>query len=121
MACAFTAFLVGLLVGPWLVRLLRKWKVQEKTQKTDSAELNRLNAKKSKTPTMGGLMLLPALVVSLLLWGNLANPYVMCAVLGTVGFTLIGIIDDFIKLRYPRRKGLTSATKERFWAEPAVR
>ena len=110
-AAGGTAFLVGILLGPAILQLLRRWKLGERTDKSASEELNRRSVAKKNTPTMGGMMLLPALAAAMLLWGNFSNRYVLLAFLGTLGFSLIGAIDDLIKLRYPDRRGLTSLAK----------
>jgi phospho-N-acetylmuramoyl-pentapeptide-transferase len=60
---------------------------------------------------MGGLLLIPALLISLLAWGNYDNVYVRLGFLGALGFCMIGFVDDYIKLRYPDRRGLTSMAK----------
>ncbi len=110
-ASGITAFLVGAALGPWMLSLLRRLNLREKVGKSPSKELAELYKHKESTPTMGGLMLLPSLSVSILLWGNFQNPYIQLAFLGTIGFTLIGLVDDLIKLRYPQKRGLTSAAK----------
>jgi phospho-N-acetylmuramoyl-pentapeptide-transferase len=110
-ASGLTAFLLGLLLGPTILALLRRMKLREKVGKSPSPELAKLLAAKENTPTMGGLMILPSLLISILLWGNFRNPYISLAFLGTLGFSLIGSIDDLIKLRYTGRRGLTSAAK----------
>lgn len=107
----FVAFLVGIVCGPPLLRCLRRLKIGEKTEKTASATLAEQHRSKSGTPTMGGLLLLPSLLAAMGIFGNFGNHYVLLAFLGVVGFCLIGFIDDYIKLRYPSRHGLTTITK----------
>lgn len=109
-ASALTAFLLGILLGPLVLRFLRRMKLQEAT-KTASEKLAELSKDKTNTPTMGGLLVIPSLLLALLLWGNFSNPYVKLGFLGTIGFCFIGLIDDYIKLRYPHRRGLTSVAK----------
>lgn len=111
MAAAFTAFVVGLVLGPTILRWLQRLRLQEQTDKTASERLAELHKGKQRTPTMGGLLLIPSLLISLLLWGNFDNVYVRLGFLGALGFCFIGIIDDYIKLRYPGRRGLTSMAK----------
>ena len=110
-AAALTAFLLGVLVGPWMLALLRRMRLQEHTEKTDSVKLAEMSKDKRHTPTMGGLLLIPSLLIALLLWGNFQNEYVKLGFLGTIGFSLIGAIDDYIKLKYPKRHGMTSLAK----------
>jgi phospho-N-acetylmuramoyl-pentapeptide-transferase len=76
------------------------------TIREDTPERHRL---KKGTPTMGGVLIVGAIAVSTLLWANLRNRYVWVVVLTAVGFSLIGVWDDWQKLR--RRKGLTARRK----------
>jgi phospho-N-acetylmuramoyl-pentapeptide-transferase len=76
------------------------------TIREDTPERHRT---KKGTPTMGGIVILVALLASTLLWANLGNRYVWVAVLGTLGFGLVGWLDDATKLKH--RKGLTARTK----------
>ncbi len=93
-----TAFLVGVLIGPLVVRWLKRLRTQETVTKVDSAKLADLSKSKRDTPTMGGVLFLPAMGLALACFGDLHNPYVVDALLGAVGFCLIGMIDDLLKL-----------------------
>src|SRR5262249_26345979 len=77
---------------------------------SDSARLNELHAGKSATPTMGGLFILGAVVLSILLWGDLANRYVQIGLLVAAGLGGLGAADDWIKLN-SRRNGLSVRQK----------
>ena len=111
---AVLAFAVALVLGPRLLKVLhaRRW-IEDET-KTESEQLNAINRAKPPTPTMGGLMIVGAVLVAGLVVGDLMNTYVQLALLSTVGYGLIGFIDDWIKLRYPDRKGLQAAAKSGF-------
>lgn len=108
---AVTAFLVALLLGPRLLAWLRARQYIEIETNTESERLNAINASKAPTPTMGGLMIVGAVLVAGLLCGDLTNAYVQLAILSTLGYGFIGFIDDWVKLTHPDRKGLQAASK----------
>jgi phospho-N-acetylmuramoyl-pentapeptide-transferase len=101
-----TALVISLVIGPPMIRALRRMQHGEDTIREDTPERHRT---KQGTPTMGGLVILAALLISTLLWVNLTNRYVWVVILSTVGFGLIGLWDDRMKLT--RRKGLRARTK----------
>ena len=70
--------------------------------------------KKSGTPTMGGSLILIALVISIVLWGDLSNRYVLIALSVTILFGLIGWVDDYLKISKKSSDGL-SAKQKYFW------
>jgi phospho-N-acetylmuramoyl-pentapeptide-transferase len=101
-----SALVISLLVGPWLVRRLRAAQYGGETIREDTPERHR---QKKGTPTMGGVLIVGAIVVSTLLWADLRNRYVWVAVLTALGFSLVGVWDDWRKLR--RKKGLSARLK----------
>src|SRR3989304_3009711 len=101
-----TALLISLIVGPWLIARLRRMQQGGETVREDTPERHRA---KRGTPTMGGVVILTAILGTTLLWANLRNRYVWVAMLTIAGFGLIGMWDDFLKVR--RRKGLTARVK----------
>jgi len=101
-----TALVISLVVGPWIIRRLRESQHGETAVREDTPASHRL---KKGTPTMGGLIILVALLGSTLLWASLVNRYVWVAVLTAVGFGLVGLWDDLTKLRTGR--GLAARTK----------
>jgi len=103
-----TSFLLAIFLGPIAIKWL-KTRFQERIG-SDSERLNELQAKKSSTPTMGGLFVVGAIVVSILLWGDLTSRYVQLGLLAAVGFAALGAIDDWIKLSTDRN-GLTVKQK----------
>lgn len=109
------AFVIGMAIGPLLVRWLKRLRTQETVEKSDSQRLAELSRPKRDTPTMGGLLFLPAVGGALALFGNLGNPYVLQALLGAVGFCLIGMIDDLLKLtrkaQAPGHSGISARGK----------
>jgi phospho-N-acetylmuramoyl-pentapeptide-transferase len=108
---ALVAFFVCLLIGPKIIEKLRKAGARENTTKSDSEELNRLHQDKNQIPTMGGVMIVLAILVSSILCGRPDNTFIQLGILCTVGFGIVGFIDDYIKLRYVGRKGLSKKRK----------
>src|SRR5260370_12103547 len=101
-----TAVVMSLLGGPWLIQRLRAMQHGGETIREDTPERHR---EKKGTPTMGGILILTAILATTLLWANLWNRYVLVAMLTTLGFGLIGVWADVTKLR--TRKGLSTRSK----------
>ncbi len=91
-----TALLFVFLFGPAIIRVLRLRQGKGQPIRQDGPAGHLLT--KQGTPTMGGLMVLTGLVVSVLLWANLSNPYVWIVLFVTLGFGLIGFYDDYLKV-----------------------
>ena len=100
-----TAFIVCALIGPVLIPYLHKLKFGQSIRECGPAS----HMKKSGTPTMGGLMILAALVLALC-WGKF-TPHVLMALVLTLGHAVIGFIDDYIKVVMKRNLGLTAKQK----------
>ena len=109
-AAAVTALLVAFVVGPVIVRALRRLQmhqvVREGTPDTHQS--------KSMTPTMGGLIILAATVVPTLLWVRLDNRYALCALLVMVWMGGIGFLDDYLKFRQKREGRKNEGLVERY-------
>jgi phospho-N-acetylmuramoyl-pentapeptide-transferase len=101
-AAAITALVLSLILGPWLIRKLREFQIGQ-VIRTDGPDSHFV---KAGTPTMGGLLILTATVVPMLLWANLANPYVWIAVLTTLAYGAIGFADDYLKIVRKSHHGL---------------
>lgn len=108
---AVTAFLIGVVAGPAIIRWLRARRITERTDKTDSPTIAQLHRDKSQVPTMGGLIVLAALVGSTLLWARLDNIYVVLGLSVVVVLGLLGGIDDWIKLTHASSHGLSRKQK----------
>ena len=94
-----SALVISLVVGPWLIRRLRRMQHGVETLREDTPERHRT---KKGTPTMGGVIILIAILGSTFLWANLGNRYVWVAMLAIAGFGLIGMWDDYTKVRTKR-------------------
>jgi len=104
---AMTAMAVSLLIGPYFIRHM--------TQRQYGQPIRRLGPEshlsKAGTPTMGGAMILVALVVSTLLWSDLGNRYVWTVLFVTLAFGAIGFVDDYRKLKLHDSAGLPARWK----------
>lgn len=101
-----TALLINILLGPRFISWLQRIKCGQYIQEDVQAHQD-----KKGTPTMGGLLIAASLLGSILLWGDLTNPYLWLTVLVFVGFALVGGIDDYLKVRRASNKGLKVRTK----------
>ena len=101
-----TALIISFVLGPWLIRRLRQMQQGGETIREDTPERHRA---KAGTPTMGGLVILAAILGTTLLWANLRNRYVWTVILATTGLGGIGFLDDWRKLR--TRKGVSARQK----------
>jgi phospho-N-acetylmuramoyl-pentapeptide-transferase len=105
-----TALAISLIVGPPMIRRLSHLKVGQNVR--DDGPESHLS--KAGTPTMGGALILVAVVISALLWTDLSSRYFWVVLLVTLLFGCIGGIDDYKKLRYGNSKGLSAGSKF-FW------
>lgn len=107
--CAvMTAFILCLWMGPRMIAWLKS---KQGSASNIREYLEEAHAKKSGTPTMGGLMILIAVTISTLLWADLSNQFVWIALLVMVGYGLIGFGDDYLKLTKKNSKGLPGKMK----------
>ncbi len=102
-----TALFICFVLGPWFIRFLKKRQVCD-TVREDAPESHET---KRGTPTMGGLLILSAIFVPVLLWCNLKNPYVQLTLLTTFWMGMIGFIDDYLGVVRRRPKGLVGRYK----------
>lgn len=107
---SLTALLVALICGPKMIRWLSKLQIGQMIR--DDGPQSHL--KKSGTPTMGGVLILLAITVSTILWGDLRQGNLWVVLLTTLGFGVIGWVDDYKKLVLKNSKGLPSRWKF-FW------
>jgi phospho-N-acetylmuramoyl-pentapeptide-transferase len=105
-----TALLVCFVLGPWIIRTLEGLQARQ-VIRTDGPESH---LQKQGTPTMGGVMILAAIIIPTLLWADLTNAYIWMALFITIGYGLIGFVDDYKKVVKKDTKGL-SARQKMFW------
>jgi phospho-N-acetylmuramoyl-pentapeptide-transferase len=105
-----TALVVSFLLGPWVIRKLQAIQMTQ-VIRTDGPESH---LKKQGTPTMGGALILAAIVIPTLLWADLTNKYIWMTLAIIVGYGLIGFVDDYKKVVEKNPKGL-SPRQKMFW------
>jgi phospho-N-acetylmuramoyl-pentapeptide-transferase len=108
-AATLTALFIAFLLGPPLIRALGRLRVGQPIR-----EIGPAHQSKAGTPTMGGLLILLSLVVSVLLWSELDNRMVWTVLGVTVAYGALGFADDYRKVRSGRNEGLRARTKF-FW------
>ncbi len=104
---AVTALIVAAWIGPRFIRLLQKYQIGEEIR-TNGPESHQ--AKKG-TPTMGGLIILAAIIISVLLWADLGNMYLLLIMMAVLTMGLVGFIDDYLKAILKFKKGLVGRYK----------
>ncbi|AKC68432.1 MULTISPECIES: phospho-N-acetylmuramoyl-pentapeptide-transferase [Pandoraea] len=107
---SLTALVIGLSFGPMVIRKLAEMKVGQAVR-TDGPQTHLV---KSGTPTMGGVLILIGITVATLLWADLSNRFIWIVLLVTLGFGIIGWIDDYRKVVYKDPRGMSSREKY-FW------
>ena len=98
-----TALFIGMLIGPRFINMLRMRQGKGQPIREDGPITH---LKKAGTPTMGGLMILTSLVISVLLWMDLSNIFVWACIFVTLGFGAIGFMDDYDKVSKSSHKGV---------------
>lgn len=107
---ALTALMITFMLGPYMIRKLTAYKIGQSVR-NDGPQTHLV---KAGTPTMGGALILVAIGITTLLWGDLRNQYIWVVLLTTLGFGAIGWVDDYRKVVHRNPKGL-SAKAKMFW------
>lgn len=105
-----TALTIGILAGPAVIRMLTRLKVGQAVR-TDGPQTHLV---KTGTPTMGGVLILISIAISILLWADLNNRFIWPLLLVTFGFGAVGWVDDYRKVVYKDPEGMRSREKF-FW------
>lgn len=106
MGALITAMVISVLIGPWCISFLHRIKCGQYILSDVKA-----HAAKAGTPTMGGLLIMLTVLVSILLWSDLSNRYVWQCMLVFLGYGIIGFWDDMTKLRHHQNKGISPKVK----------
>jgi len=109
-----TALVIALFFGKYFIRKLQEFQIGEQIRADGPAGHHH----KSGTPTMGGVLIVFAILVSVALWANFSNPYIWVMVGATLAFGLIGFYDDYLKIARKNSDGFT--TKPKFVAQLAI-
>ncbi len=106
LAC-MTALVISFVIGPRMIAWLTRMKIGQSVR--DDGPQTHLA--KAGTPTMGGALILVAILVTTLLWGDLGNRFVWVVLIVTAGFGAVGWVDDYRKVVYRNPKGLSARAK----------
>ncbi|MCH9634196.1 MAG: Phospho-N-acetylmuramoyl-pentapeptide-transferase [Chlamydiae bacterium] len=108
---ALTSLLVTILYGKVFIKKLYELKIGQTIRKEECPVLGELHQNKEHTPTMGGILILFSMFISLLLWMDLSHPFTIILALVTLILGTLGAIDDFLKIKYKNSKGLSGKKK----------
>ncbi len=108
---ALTSLAITIFFGPFVIRKLTEFKIGQSIRTDECPLLGELHSKKQNTPTMGGLLILFAMLVSMLLFMDLTHIFTLILFLTTISLGLLGGIDDYLKLKYKNTKGLSAKKK----------
>jgi phospho-N-acetylmuramoyl-pentapeptide-transferase len=107
-ATLMTALVIGLVIGPRFIAMLRVRQGKGQPIREDGPQSH---LAKRGTPTMGGLMILISLSLSVLIWMDLRNPFIWAVLAVTLGFGLIGFLDDYDKVTKASHKGVSARVR----------
>ena len=107
MMAMLTALIISFVIGPALIKLLKRFQIGESIRE----EGPKTHQGKSGTPTMGGVLIVFTMIFSFLLWAKLDNPFTWIVVASSLGFAVIGFVDDYLKLKGKNSKGFTIRQK----------
>lgn len=109
---ALTSLLFTIFFGPRFIKKLYEWKIGQPIRGVEECPLlAELHSKKKDTPTMGGILILSSMALSLCLWMDLRSIFTLLLLLATLVFGYLGGVDDYFKLRYKNAKGLAPRKK----------
>lgn len=111
MLAAMTSLVISIFFGPFFIKKLYELKIGQPIRMEECPLLGQLHAKKKDTPTMGGVLILFSMLVSMLLWMNLSHIFTLILFLTTLVLGGIGGWDDFLKLKKKNSKGLSGKKK----------
>ena len=108
---AVTSLIISIFLGPRFIKKLYELKIGQTIRVEDCPLLGQLHEKKKDTPTMGGVLILFSMLVSMFLWMDLSHVFTLILLLTTLCLGLLGGYDDFLKLKYKNPKGLSGKKK----------
>ena len=111
MACV-CSFIITLIIGPKLIRKLISLKLGQPIRTADEVnELAELHDGKAGTPTMGGVIIVSSVMISVLLFTRWSNPFVISVIFVFLGLAAVGFLDDYQKVKKNNSKGISAKTK----------
>lgn len=108
---AVTSLIISIFLGPYFIKKLYELKIGQTIRVEDCPLLGQLHEKKKDTPTMGGILILFSMLVSLFLWMDLTHVFTLILFITTVYLGFLGGYDDYLKLKYKNSKGLSGKKK----------
>jgi phospho-N-acetylmuramoyl-pentapeptide-transferase len=102
-----TAMLFSLILGPWMIRKLRRLSLTQHIRDDGP----KAHMGKEGTPTMGGILIILCILISIFMWGDLRNIYIWTIIVALTGFGAIGFVDDYLKVIRKSHKGLRAYQK----------
>jgi phospho-N-acetylmuramoyl-pentapeptide-transferase len=111
MLAAVTSLLLSVFLGPYFIRKLYELKIGQPIRKEECPLLGQLHEKKQNTPTMGGILILFSMLVSLFLWMDLTHIFTLILLITTVFLGFLGGRDDYLKLKYKNSRGMSAKKK----------
>lgn len=111
MLAALTSLLVSIFLGPFFIRKLYELKIGQSIRKEECPLLGQLHEKKQNTPTMGGILILFSMSISLFLWMDLTHIFTLILLLTTLFLGFLGGRDDYLKLKYRNTRGMSAKKK----------
>ena len=107
---AVTAMVVSILLGPWVIRKMHELEIGQRVRR-DWFPLYSKHKSKEGTPTMGGLLILIAILFSSVLWADILNRYVLFLLFSLVWLGCLGFIDDYLKVKKENARGMRARVK----------
>lgn len=111
MLAALTTLLLTIVLGPLCIKKLYELKTGQSIRVEDCPLLAELHQKKKDTPTMGGVLILFSMLVSMFIWMDLKSSFTLILLITTLWLGILGGWDDYLKLRYKNSKGLSAKKK----------
>lgn len=97
-----TAMLISFLLGPWVIRMLKKYQLEEEISPYGPES----HQNKRGTPSMGGILIIASTLIPTLLWADLSNTHVLIAMSTMLLFGILGFWDDYLKIKKHKSRGL---------------
>jgi phospho-N-acetylmuramoyl-pentapeptide-transferase len=108
---ALTSMMLSIFLGSFFIRKLYELKIGQTVRSEDYGLIGKLHANKKDTPTMGGVLILFTMLVSMLLWMDLRHPFTLILFLTTMILGVAGGYDDYLKIRHKNTKGMSGKKK----------